>query len=41
MVFCVIGSFALNNTMFDVWVMLIFGVMGFLMECAKVLWVPS
>ena len=36
MVFCVIGSFALNNTMFDVWVMLIFGVMGFLMECAKI-----
>jgi putative tricarboxylic transport membrane protein len=36
MVFCVIGSYALNNTMFDVWVMLIFGVMGFLMECAKI-----
>ncbi len=34
MVFCVIGSFALNNTMFDVWVMLIFGVVGFAMERA-------
>ncbi|MGI9334014.1 MAG: tripartite tricarboxylate transporter permease [Gammaproteobacteria bacterium] len=34
-VFCVIGSFALNNTMFDVWVMLIFGVIGFAMERAR------
>lgn len=35
MVFCVVGSYALNNTMFDVWVMLIFGVIGFLLERAK------
>jgi putative tricarboxylic transport membrane protein len=35
MVFCVIGSYALNNTMFDVWVMLIFGVIGFAMERAR------
>ena len=28
MVFCVIGSFALGNRMFDVWVMLAFGVVG-------------
>ena len=35
MVFCVIGAFALDNTMFDVWVMLIFGVIGFAMERAK------
>ena len=35
MVFCVVGSFALNNTMFDVWVMLIFGVIGFLLERGK------
>ncbi|MEO1017342.1 MAG: tripartite tricarboxylate transporter permease [Pseudomonadota bacterium] len=34
-VFCIIGSFALDNTMFDVWVMLIFGVLGFFMERAK------
>ncbi len=34
-VFCVIGSFALNNTMFDVWVMLVFGVIGFAMERAR------
>ncbi len=35
MVFCVIGSYALNNTMFDVWVMLVFGVIGFAMERAR------
>jgi putative tricarboxylic transport membrane protein len=36
MVFCVIGAFALDNTMFDVWVMLIFGVIGFAMERARI-----
>ena len=35
MVFSVVGTFALNNTMFDVWVMLIFGVIGFLLERGK------
>ncbi|MGF1475012.1 MAG: tripartite tricarboxylate transporter permease [Geminicoccaceae bacterium] len=34
-VFCVIGSFGLDNTMFDVWVMLIFGVIGFALERAR------
>jgi putative tricarboxylic transport membrane protein len=34
-VFCVVGSFGLDNTMFDVWVMLIFGVIGFLLERAR------
>ena len=33
--FCVIGSFALNNRMFDVWVMLGFGIAGMLMEKGK------
>ncbi len=32
MVFCVIGSYALANRMFDVWVMLSFGIVGFLLE---------
>ena len=36
MVFCVVGTYALDNTMFDVWVMLAFGVLGFMLECAKV-----
>lgn len=26
--FCIIGSFALNNSIFDVWVMFIFGILG-------------
>jgi putative tricarboxylic transport membrane protein len=34
-VFCVIGSFGLDNVMFDVWVMLIFGVIGFALERAR------
>ena len=29
---CVIGSYAINNSMFDVWVMLFFGLVGFLMR---------
>lgn len=34
--FCVVGSFALGNRMFDVWVMLGFGVMGFGLEKLKI-----
>ncbi|MEZ5864207.1 MAG: tripartite tricarboxylate transporter permease [Geminicoccaceae bacterium] len=34
--FCVIGTFALNNRFFDVWVMLAFGVVGFALEYCKV-----
>ena len=36
MVFCVVGAYALDNTMFDVWVMLAFGLVGFFLERAKV-----
>jgi putative tricarboxylic transport membrane protein len=35
-VFSVIGAFALNNRPFDVWVMLAFGMLGVLLERAKV-----
>ena len=35
-VFCVVGSYALNNRMFDVWVMLGFGVVGFMMERSRI-----
>ena len=35
-VFCVVGSYALSNRMFDVWVMLFFGVVGYFLERAKV-----
>ncbi|MCH2372224.1 MAG: tripartite tricarboxylate transporter permease [Pirellulales bacterium] len=35
-VFCVVGSYALNNPMFDLWVMLGFGVVGFMMERSRI-----
>jgi len=35
-VFCVVGAFALSNRMYDVWVMLGFGVLGFLLDRARV-----
>lgn len=35
-VFSVVGSFALNNSLFDVGVMLIFGVVGYLLESQRV-----
>ena len=31
-VLCVVGSFALNNSLFDVWLMVFFGVVGYLMR---------
>lgn len=34
LVMCVIGCFALNNQTFDIWLFLIFGVLGFLMDRA-------
>jgi putative tricarboxylic transport membrane protein len=36
LVFCVVGSYALANRMFDVWVMLAFGLVGFALENAKI-----
>lgn len=36
LVFCVVGSYALSNRMFDVWVMLAFGLIGFGMEKLKI-----
>ncbi|MCK5933714.1 MAG: tripartite tricarboxylate transporter permease, partial [Fulvimarina manganoxydans] len=32
LMFCIVGSFAINNTPFGILLMLIFGVLGFLME---------
>ncbi len=34
--FCVIGSYALSHRLFDVWVMLGFGVLGFALESARI-----
>ncbi|PAV31106.1 hypothetical protein CIL05_00150 [Virgibacillus profundi] len=31
-VLCIIGVYALNNSMFDVWVMLLFGLLGFILK---------
>ena len=36
LVFCIIGSYAQANRMFDVWVLLIFGVVGFVMRKAAI-----
>ncbi len=35
LVFCVVGIFAVANSFFDVWIMLALGVLGFVMERAK------
>ena len=35
LLFCVIGIFAVGNSFFDVWVMMVFGVIGFVMERTK------
>src|SRR6056297_1195944 len=34
--FCIVGAYALDNTMWDVWVMLGFGVLGFFMTRAQI-----
>ena len=34
--FCVVGSFALSNRLFDVWVMLGFGLLGFFLEARRI-----
>jgi len=36
LVFCVLGALAVNNRMFDVWVMIAFGVIGYGFEYARV-----
>ena len=32
LIFCFIGSYAINTSMLDVWVMLIFGLLGYFLE---------
>ena len=36
LVMCVIGSFAIRNTMFDVWVMIVVGMIGYLLMKARI-----
>ena len=33
---CIVGAFGVNNRLFDVWVMLAFGLVGYFMEHARV-----
>ncbi len=35
-VFCVVGAFAINNSVFDVYLMLLFGVLGYIMDKVRV-----
>lgn len=35
-IFCVVGSYSIRNSVFDVWIMLLFGVLGVLMESADI-----
>lgn len=35
LVFCVVGAYALNNQVTDVWIMLVFGLVGYAMEYAR------
>ena len=32
LMFCIVGAFAINNAVFDIWVMLAFGILGFILE---------
>ena len=31
-VLCIVGSYAINNNLFDLWIMMLFGVIGYLLE---------
>jgi len=39
-IFCIVGSYALRNNLFDVGVMLFFGILGFMMERCQIPMVP-
>ena len=32
LMFCIVGSFAINNSVFGIWIMFVFGILGFIME---------
>ncbi|HWL10371.1 MAG TPA: tripartite tricarboxylate transporter permease, partial [Planctomicrobium sp.] len=36
LLFCVIGAYAINGSMFDVWIMLVMGIVGFLFERRRI-----
>jgi TctA family transporter len=35
LLFCMVGAFAINNSVFDIWVMLAFGVLGYFLEANR------
>jgi len=35
-VFCIIGAFSQGNRLFDIWVMFVFGIVGFAMQAARI-----
>ncbi|MEO7243417.1 MAG: tripartite tricarboxylate transporter permease [Variovorax sp.] len=35
-VFCLVGAFALSNRLFDVWIVIGFGILGFVLQLAKI-----
>ncbi|MGB4411641.1 MAG: tripartite tricarboxylate transporter permease [Atribacterales bacterium] len=35
LVFCIIGTYAVNNSVFDIWIMLLFGLLGYLFDKIK------
>lgn len=39
-IFCIVGSYALRNNLFDVKIMLLFGILGFIMERCQIPMVP-
>jgi putative tricarboxylic transport membrane protein len=37
---CVVGAFAINNSTFDIYIVLVFGVMGYFMSKLDIPWTP-
>lgn len=40
MIMCIVGAFAVNNRIFDVWCVLLFGILGFLLKKAGIPFAP-
>ena len=35
LIFCIIGTYAVNNSIFDIWIMILFGLLGYLFDKIK------
>lgn len=40
LIFCIVGAYSIRNTMFDVWVLIACGIMGYLLQKIKILPAP-